>query len=174
MHSRPPLSAGDFFCKNFFRNFTRAFFICRAEMRGPSAEKKIKRAPSAQKFKLSPQSRLPAALLAYCFARRRNPRFCRYASGGEFQAGGDNRLGRHIFPYFRGKKSRRRGRKRAVRSGGKCAAISEFCETAAAAGGRIARVKTLFTAAVNFCGDLQIAAQKRPDDRLRGVKKNQF
>lgn len=95
-------------------------------MRGPSAEKKIKRAPSAQKFKLSPQSRLPAALLAYCFARCRNPRFCRYASGGEFQAGGDNRLGRHIFPYFRGKKSRRRGRKRAVRSGGNAPPYRNF------------------------------------------------
>lgn len=173
MHSRPPLSAGDFFCKNFFRNFTRALFICRAEMRGPSAEEKIKRALSAQKFKLSPQSRLPAALSVCCFCALPKSALLPICEG-EFQAGGDNRLGRHIFPYFRGKKSRRRGRKRAVRSGGKCAAISEFCETAAAAGGRIARVKTLFTAAVNFCGDLQIAAQKRPDDRLWGVKKNQF
>lgn len=160
--------------KFFSQFYARAFHLPRRDAWPPAAEEKIKRALSAQKFKLSPQSRLPAALLAYCFARCRNPRFCLYASGGEFQAGGDNRLGRHIFPYFRGKKSRRRGRKRAVRSGGKCAAISEFCETAAAAGGRIARVKTLFTAAVNFCGDLQIAAQKRPDDRLRGVKKNQF
>lgn len=83
-------------------------------------------------------------------------------------------MGRHIFPYFRGKKKSEARKKARGSKWRKCAAISEFCETAAAAGGRIARVKTIFTAAVNFCGDLQIAAQKRPDDRLRGVKKNQF
>lgn len=81
------------------------------------------------------------------FARRRNPRFCLYASGGEFQADRDNQTS-HIFS---GKKESE-ARKKARGSKRKCAAISGICETAAAAGGRIARTAGVFVRERRYAG----------------------
>ena len=73
--------------------------------------------------------------------------------------------------FFRARKSRRRGRKRAVQSGGQCAAISGICETAAAAGGRIARAKTFFIGTVTFEEICRLRRRKSPLGNGRRAEK---
>lgn len=76
--------------------------------------------------------------------------------------------------FLRARKSRRRGRKHAVQSGGQCAAISGICETAAAAVGRIAHAKTLFIGMVNFEEICRLRRRKSPLGNGRRAEKNQF
>ena len=107
LHSRPPFSAGVFLQKFFSYFYARVFHLPRRDAWHLAVDGKGRLRSKNLNSARNPD--FPPRFRHAVFARRWNPRFCLYASGGEFQADRDNQAS-HIFSGKKESEARKKAR----------------------------------------------------------------